>query len=225
MTFGAFCSVAGSRVAYDACLDFARRPDSATRLLVLDGPVGCGKTHLLHAIANDVRRRRPGAEILCLAATPLVDQLVYAIVSDSWPTFVDRLSHCHLIVIDDVFALSGREFATRAVGRALSQWVRAGVLVATASSSGAAQLAQLTEGVTEASRRHVIIRRPTERQIFGILERRAAAVAVRDSTLRRIARQSCGDVGRALGMLTTASVRRMAGRAAPHPYSPLPAAL
>lgn len=214
MTFGTFCPVSGSRDAYDACLDFARRPDTATRLLVLDGPVGCGKTHLLHAIANDVRTCRRDTEVLCLAATALVDRLASAIVSDSWPTLVDRLSYFHVILIDDLFTLSGREFTTRAVGHALGRWVRAGVLVAAASSGGAAQLAQLTEGVTEASRRHVIIRRPTERQILRILERRAAAVAVRDGTLRRIARRSRGDVGRALGMLTTASVRRMNGRAA-----------
>ena len=66
MTFDAFCPVGGSRDAYDACLDFARRPDTATRFLVVDGPVGCGKTHLLHAIANDVRTRRQNAEVLCL---------------------------------------------------------------------------------------------------------------------------------------------------------------
>jgi chromosomal replication initiator protein len=176
MTFDAFCPVGGSRDAYDACLDFARRPDTATRLLVVDGPVGCGKTHLLHAIANDVRTRRQNAEVLCLAATALVDRLVSAIVSDSSPTLVDRLSYFHIIMIDDLFTLSGREFATRAVGRALGRWVRAGVLVAAASPDSAAQLAQLTEDVTEASRRHVIIRRPTERQIVRILQRRAAAV-------------------------------------------------
>ena len=135
-------------------------------------------------------------------------------MSDSSPTLVDRLSYFHIILIDDLFTLSGREFATRAVGRALGRWVRAGVLVAAASPDSAAQLAQLTEDVTEASRRHVIIRRPTERHIVRILKRRAAAVAVRDGTLRRIARQSRGDVRRALGMLTTASVRRMNGRAA-----------
>lgn len=224
-TFATFCRDVRNRDAYDACLRVARHPRAATRLLVIDGPVGCGKTHLLRAIGSDVSARHPNARTVRLTAAKLLDQLAAAIVSGSNPTLLDHLSQSHLILIDDLFTLSGREFGTRAVGRVMRQWIDAGVRVVAASSAGAAQLAQLTEHVATTSSRHVTIRRPTECQILRILEQRSAAVAVRDGALRRIARQAHGDVGRALGMLTTASVRRMNGDEPRGRYSPLVAEL
>lgn len=57
-TFQSFIVSDASRAAFAAAQDLAECDSGA---LFLCGPTGSGKTHLLHAIANEIRRRRPDA--------------------------------------------------------------------------------------------------------------------------------------------------------------------
>ena len=65
--FDAFVIGGGNQFAVAASQAVAERPSKAYNPLFLYGGVGMGKTHLLHAIGHDVKRRQPHAStLLCL---------------------------------------------------------------------------------------------------------------------------------------------------------------
>jgi len=66
-TFDAFVIGNGNQFARAASLAVAERPSKAYNPLFLYGGVGMGKTHLMHAIGHEVKRRQPSASI-CYAS-------------------------------------------------------------------------------------------------------------------------------------------------------------
>ena len=60
-TFDAFVIGNGNQFARAASLAVAERPSRAYNPLFLYGGVGMGKTHLMHAIGHEVKRRQPSA--------------------------------------------------------------------------------------------------------------------------------------------------------------------
>jgi len=62
-TFDAFVIGNGNQFARAASLAVAERPSRAYNPLFLYGGVGMGKTHLMHAIGHEVKRRQPSSSI------------------------------------------------------------------------------------------------------------------------------------------------------------------
>ena len=77
-TFEEYAAGESNRVALSAARAAGEQPGRRYNPLVLVGPAGVGKTHLLHAIGN-VLSRAPGAVVACLSAQDFLDELVQAI--------------------------------------------------------------------------------------------------------------------------------------------------
>ncbi|MGH7646386.1 MAG: DnaA ATPase domain-containing protein, partial [Gemmatimonadales bacterium] len=67
-----------NRVVLRAVQEVLAHPGRRYNPLVLVGPSGTGKTHLLHAVGLELARR-PGAAVACLSAPAFVDELIAAI--------------------------------------------------------------------------------------------------------------------------------------------------
>ena len=75
--------------------------------LFVHAAVGLGKTHLLHAIAWEVQRRAPAAQVLYLTAERFRYQFVEALKSSDPLAFKDKFRSIDILLIDDLEFLSG----------------------------------------------------------------------------------------------------------------------
>ncbi|MBO0765236.1 MAG: chromosomal replication initiator protein DnaA, partial [Hyphomicrobiaceae bacterium] len=77
--------------------------------LYLHSLVGLGKTHLLHAIAWDVKRRLPRAQVLYLTAERFRYQFVEAIRSQDAMAFKEKFRAIDILLIDDLEFMQGEK--------------------------------------------------------------------------------------------------------------------
>jgi chromosomal replication initiator protein len=76
--------------------------------LVVFGPLGSGKTHLLHGIGN-VLAQPPGSLVACLRAQDFVDDLIRAIDRDRIAWWRARYRRITALLLDDVHVLAGKD--------------------------------------------------------------------------------------------------------------------
>ncbi|MCB1484341.1 MAG: chromosomal replication initiator protein DnaA, partial [Hyphomicrobiaceae bacterium] len=77
--------------------------------LYIHSSVGLGKTHLLHAIAWEVKRRAPQAQVLYLTAERFRYQFVEALRSSDPLAFKEKFRNVNLLLIDDLEFLHGEK--------------------------------------------------------------------------------------------------------------------
>jgi chromosomal replication initiator protein len=75
--------------------------------LYIHSSVGLGKTHLLQAIAWDVKRRAPHAQVLYLTAERFRYQFVEAVRSQDPSAFKEKFRQIHMLLIDDLEFMQG----------------------------------------------------------------------------------------------------------------------
>ena len=73
------------------------------------GPTGSGKTHLLEAIANDVRRKRNRHRCIFLSAEQFTNQFIQALRGSGLPVFRRKYRDLDLLAIDDIHFLAGKK--------------------------------------------------------------------------------------------------------------------
>lgn len=73
------------------------------------GPTGSGKTHLLDAITNDVRRRRRGRRCIFLSAEQFTNYFIQALRGSGLPVFRRKYRDLDLLAIDDIHFLAGKK--------------------------------------------------------------------------------------------------------------------
>jgi chromosomal replication initiator protein len=77
--------------------------------LFLHGGVGLGKTHLMHAIAWEIRRRRPARRFIYLSAEKFMYQFVRALRSKDTMPFKEIFRSVDVLLIDDFQFIGGKE--------------------------------------------------------------------------------------------------------------------
>jgi chromosomal replication initiator protein len=77
--------------------------------LFLHSPVGLGKTHLLHAIAWETKRRHPKAQVLYLTAERFRYQFVEAVRSQDAMAFKEKFRAIDILLIDDLEFMQGEK--------------------------------------------------------------------------------------------------------------------
>lgn len=108
-TFETFVVGTSNRLAHAAAKQIAETCLETPRFnpLYIHSTVGLGKTHLLHAIAWEVRRRQPNAQVLYLTAERFRYRFVEAIRSQDAHSFKERLRGIDILIIDDMEFLQG----------------------------------------------------------------------------------------------------------------------
>ncbi|MDE3104821.1 MAG: chromosomal replication initiator protein DnaA [Acidobacteriota bacterium] len=107
--FDAFVIGSGNQFAMAAAQAVAERPSKAYNPLFLYGGVGMGKTHLMHAIGHDVKRRQPHASICYVSGEKFTNEMINSVRYDKMTSFRDKFRNVDVLLIDDIQFLAGKE--------------------------------------------------------------------------------------------------------------------
>ena len=108
-TFDNFVVGPSNRIAHGAAIAVSNNPGQVYNPLFLYGPPGVGKTHLLYAIANGIRKINPDANIVYIKGDQFTNELVTAIQDGKNIEFRSKYREADLFLIDDIQFIAGKE--------------------------------------------------------------------------------------------------------------------
>jgi chromosomal replication initiator protein len=95
--------------AYAAAKRVAESDHVSFNPLFLYGGVGLGKTHLMHAIAWEIRQRTPARKVVYLSAEKFMYSFVRALRNQDMVSFKEQFRSVDVLMIDDVQFISGKD--------------------------------------------------------------------------------------------------------------------
>ena len=144
-SFDAFVVGKSNELAYNAARTLAEGGPIGFNPLFLHGTTGLGKTHLMHAIGWELKRRQPDAKVAYMSAEKFMVEFLAALRAKETIAFKQRLRSVDLLMIDDVQFISGKDSTQEEFFHTMNEIISAGKrLVITADRSP-----QSLEGIQE----------------------------------------------------------------------------
>ena len=108
-TFEGFIVGQDNRFAHAAAQAVAANPARAYNPLFIYGASGLGKTHLLHAIKNELTKTNPSLKVLYIGGEQFTNELIAAISAGNTEPFHDKYRSVDVLLVDDVQFIGGKE--------------------------------------------------------------------------------------------------------------------
>jgi chromosomal replication initiator protein len=117
-TFDSFVRGPSNQFAMTTAQAVAAKPGQFYNPLFLCGGTGLGKTHLLHAVANEVLRTSPNINVTYTTSEQFMQELTYCLRfsksnSSKMLDFRRKYRMCDVLLIDDIQFLSGNKKVTQ----------------------------------------------------------------------------------------------------------------
>jgi len=96
--------------AFAAAQGIVKQPGTAYNPLFLWGGVGVGKTHLIHAIGNQLCHDHPDWKVLCISAETFGNELVASLKDQTTNKFKHKYRQVDVFLVDDVQFIAGKEY-------------------------------------------------------------------------------------------------------------------
>jgi len=178
-TFDSFVPGPSNEFAFSMARTVASWADGHFNPVVLHGPYGFGKSHLLNAIAWEAARREPGKTVAYLTAERFLSTFVRAVMDKSTQAFKDELRGADLLLIDDVQFIAGKPSSQEELFHTLAALMEGGKRVVLSCDRPPATLAEMEPRL----RSHLCAGlvcgiEPADRSLrMGIIERKLTALA------------------------------------------------
>lgn len=108
-TFETFVEGKSNQLARAASSQVSSNPGGAYNPLFIYGGVGLGKTHLMHAVGNELVRRKPNAKVVYLHSERFVADMVKALQLNAINEFKRYYRSVDALLIDDIQFFAGKE--------------------------------------------------------------------------------------------------------------------
>ena len=108
-TFSNFAVSTTNQLAFVTAQTVAANIGKSYNPLFIYGPVGVGKTHLMHAIANSVYQNNPEKKIIYITSEEFTNEVVEAIRTNDTSRMKKRFRSAYILVIDDIQFIEGKE--------------------------------------------------------------------------------------------------------------------
>lgn len=107
LTFNSFVEGPSNRLAFAATQRVAEHPGNNYNPLFIYGGVGLGKTHLMHAVGNQMLQLNPNCRVLCVSAQTFMNEFTTAVREHGYDQFDNKYHNVDALFIDDVQYLCG----------------------------------------------------------------------------------------------------------------------
>lgn len=212
LTFDTFVVGPANRMAHAAATQVAETLFGESRgfnPLCIHAAVGLGKTHLLHAIAWEIRRRHPQANSLYLTAERFRYEFVEALQAKDALAFKERLRSVDILLVDDLEFLHGQATAQE-FDHIVNALLDGGRQIVVASSKAPNAIESLGDRMRSRLQRGLVVElaSPDLELRMGILKRRIEEKRLNDPSF-----QVPADVIEVLAEQLTESGRELEGAA------------
>ena len=112
-TFATFIAGGSSQMAYVAAQNIAENPANRYNPFFIYGKSGLGKTHLMHAIGNEIHRRYPHLQIMCITSENFLNLFVQSIRygQTNMDIFRSTFRTVDVLLIDDIQFIQEKRYA------------------------------------------------------------------------------------------------------------------
>lgn len=107
-TFDSFIVGPFNELAHAASVAVSKNPGQAYNPLFLYGGVGLGKTHLLQAVGNEIKKQSPRLKVLYTTSERFTSELVSFMQSNEASVFKDKYRSFDLLILDDIQFIAGK---------------------------------------------------------------------------------------------------------------------
>jgi chromosomal replication initiator protein len=107
--FDTFVVGKSNELAFAASKSISENPSGSFNPLFIYGGAGLGKTHLIQAVAQQIRERNPSFRVIYMSADAFVTELIASIRYDRMQQFRDRYRSADALLLDDIQFLAGKE--------------------------------------------------------------------------------------------------------------------
>jgi chromosomal replication initiator protein len=180
LRFESFVVGACNQLAYGAARAVAATPGRQYNPLCIYGGVGLGKTHLIHAIAHELRDRFRSARVLAIGAELFVNEMVSAVRRQQMETFHHRFRRIDTLLVDDVQFIAGKERTQEEFLHTFNLLCAAGKQIVVSSDKPPREIANLEAGLRSRFEGGLIVEvmPPDGATRRSILERKAADAGI-----------------------------------------------
>lgn len=109
LTFDNYIVGSSNKFAHAASIAVAQNPGGAYNPLFIHGNSGLGKTHLLHAIKNDILQQTPEMKIVYVKGDDFTNEIVESLRRANTAEFRQKYRNADVLLVDDVQFIGGKE--------------------------------------------------------------------------------------------------------------------
>ncbi|MBN1508360.1 MAG: chromosomal replication initiator protein DnaA [Sedimentisphaerales bacterium] len=206
-TFENFVVGPSNRLAHASCVAVSQSLGQTYNPLFLYGSAGLGKTHLLHAVCHEVRRRVSGAAIQLLSCEEFVNRFIRAIEQGTIGEFHREFRTADALVIDDVQFLREREQSQEEFFHTFNALYNNGKQIILSADSPPAEIPSLEARLTSRLNWGLVARidPPSYETRIAIVQNKAhlRGLSIGDEIAEYVARQVHANIRELEGALTT----------------------
>lgn len=193
-----------NRLAHAAARSIEKRLGQISPLLI-HGPTGCGKSHLLEGICAGVRKNLRDRRVVSLSAEQFTSYFLEALQGSGLPMFRRKYRDVDLLIIDDVQFFAGKKATLVELQHTIDTLSRAGKQLVLAADRPPAEMANLGSDLIARMAGGLVVglEAPEEATRYGVLLSFASQLStqVPDEVLRWLATQLSGDARQLRGAL------------------------
>ena len=108
-TFETFVVGGFNELAYAASQAIIKNPGVAYNPLFIHGPTGLGKTHLIQAIGNAIKKKYPGKKVYYATSEKFFLDYINAVQANKTSVFKEKYRKYDVFIMDDIQFFSGKQ--------------------------------------------------------------------------------------------------------------------